>query len=121
MSERAWSLKLDAETPPTRYCGTLASNVAHRTDASNKMGNGRTNTLQLEKDALVDVSARDLRRDIAFLEFAVCRMAYMVFERGGCNPLDPAFNRFMMFLFEILPDSRVVEERLANSETTYCF
>ena len=109
MGNRAWSLKLDFESPPTRYASALDANSARRHAAAAAMRRDFESVLKLERAALIDIDARHLRKAIFFLDNPPCRLMYLIFERGGFNPLYPKFQRMMQNQLKIIPDSRIVE------------
>ena len=114
-----WSLKLDFESPPTRYASTLDANAVRRNTSAAKMQCDFDFVLKLETSALRDVEARALRRKVFFLDCHPIRLPYLLFERGGYNPLYPKIQRMMLAQLEVAPDSRIVEDSIHRGSRTY--
>lgn len=110
MGNRAWSLKLEFESPPQRYASTLDANAIRRNASGAQMQREFHSVLKLERDALKSAGARALRKKAFFLDNPSTRMPYHVFERCGNDPLNPKFQRLMTVLHKVIPDSRIVEE-----------
>ena len=68
MGNRAWSLKLEFESPPQRYSSTLDANAARRNTSGDNMQRDFRSVLKLEKDALQSAEVHELRKKIFFLD-----------------------------------------------------
>jgi hypothetical protein len=113
-SNRAWSMKLDVEVPPVRYSGVMDVNAVARRRDCEKMQREHLTIMHLEADRHSDAWANNVRRAIYWLDYAPVRFMYLLFERGGFSEVYAPFLKYMRYLHEVIPDSRIVEATLGK-------
>ena len=107
---RFWTAMLEFGLPLLRYSAVIASDRQWRTEAVALVRNDFSAMKNWEEAALVDSGAREVNDAMPFKDRKPVRIMWELHEAAGYDPLDQMCQRFSRTAFEVLPDSRVIEE-----------